>query len=478
MEFPQIQERLIHLRDSPSISISPKIIESGVQAYHQRFPKSLAMFQEIKEVIPGGCEHMNSVQWPYPLIMNKAKGAYLYDIDGNPFIDYLMTSGPCILGHNYPDLSEYVINVIRENGPATGVMCEYELLAAKEIVKHYPTVDQIRFYQSGSEANMAMTRIARLFTNKQKIIKIGGSYHGWTPEFTYDMHIPGTGPMFAHGIPEDYYKHTLSAFPNDIDGLEHLLKTHEAPGKGGVAAIVLEAIGGDSGTFPPSPDYNKQVRELCDKYNTLLVYDEVVTGFRLAMGGAQEYYNVKADISVFGKIVGHEYPSAGAVGASKEIMQMITGKPGEANSDLAKKVFTAGTMAGTNITCAAAYKAIKCIEETNAIEIAATVADRLVEGLNAIFEKYQLPFFAYNFKSIIQLRLSGFYTQDLSKPDALQQITLRRTNLAQYVLLLMLEGINTLQGIRMYTSLMHKDEELIQKTLQGFENFCKKVSQK
>ncbi|MBN2154480.1 MAG: aminotransferase class III-fold pyridoxal phosphate-dependent enzyme [Candidatus Lokiarchaeota archaeon] len=473
MKYEEIIQRLENLRETPPVDVSNSVIEPAIQEFYKRYPKSLAMFEEMKKYIPGGIEHMNSIQYPFPIVINKAQGPYLFDLNGNKFIDYLMTSGPCILGHNYPEVRDYVIEVLRENGPATGVMCEYELLAAKKICEHMENVSKVRFYQSGSEANMAMARIARLYTDKKKIIKVEGSYHGWADQFVTGLHLPGTGPMFAHGIPPEHYSNTVGVMPNDIEGIKKAISDNKD--KGGTAAIVLEACGGDSGTFPPAPGYLEEVREICTENDVLLVFDEVVTGFRLSMGGAQEYYGIDADISVLGKIVGHEYPSAGAVGARDDIMQMILGKGGN-NSEIGQKVFTAGTMAGTNLTSAAAYKAIECIEKTNTIEIAGKVADELSKGLNKIFADYKLPFFTYNFKSIIQLRMSGFYTVDLTKPNAIKEVLQRRENAAKYQILEALEGINTLQSIRMYTSLMHNDNKLINDTLVGFERICQKLS--
>ncbi|TFH31328.1 MAG: aminotransferase class III-fold pyridoxal phosphate-dependent enzyme, partial [Promethearchaeota archaeon] len=465
-DYDDFIQRISNLRDSPPVEAPNNVLKDILPRFDAKFPTSKIRAEEMKKYFPGGVEHMNAVQWPFTVIINKAEGPYLYDLDGNQLIDYLMTSGPCILGHNYPEVRDYVIDVIRENGPATGVMSEYELKAAKAICDSFKTVDQIRFYQSGSEANVAAVRYARLYTDKQKIIKMGGHYHGWADQFVYDLHLPGTGPMFSHGIPRDYYKHTLSVMPNDLVGLEEKLKKHNAPGKKGVAAVILEPCGGDSATFPHAPGYLKRVRELCDEHDTLLIFDEVVTGFRLGVGGAQEYYGVDADITTLGKIIGHEYPSAGAMGAREDIMQMGLGKGGT-DSEVGEKVFTAGTMAGTNITCAAAYKAIECIKKTNTIEVAAKAADELSTKLNELFAQYELPFFTYNIQSILQLRMSGFCAVDLTKTGALEETLIRRENSTKYMALLTLEGINTLQAIRMYTCLQH-DKEIIDKTIVGF----------
>jgi glutamate-1-semialdehyde 2,1-aminomutase len=473
MEYEEIQERLKKLRETPPVKVKEDVMAKAYSEFEQRFNKSKEIHNELKKYIPAGVEHMNSIQKPFPLIIDKADGAYLYDVNGEKFIDYLATSGPCMLGHNYREVKDYVIEVINKSGPMSGLTTQYELEAAKSICKHFNSVEKVRFYQSGTEVAMAMARLARLYTGKSEIIKIQGGYHGWSDQFCLELHIPGTGNMFAKGIPEEYYAHTQTVPPNNIKAIEDIIKNFED--KGGVAAIVLEPFGGDSATFPPYPDYNKEVRELCDKHDVLMVFDEVVTGFRVGMGGAQEYFGIDTDLTMFGKIIGHEYPSAGALGGRSDIMDRLVANAAAGVDD--ENVFTAGTLAGTNVTCAACTKTIECLEKTNALEKSAKTADKLVAGLNDIFATYDLPFFTYNYKSIIQLRLSGFYNVDLTKPNAIMEILSRRENGKDYNVLLALENIITLQAIRAYTTLAHSEDEgrIVGKTLKGFENMCKKI---
>jgi glutamate-1-semialdehyde 2,1-aminomutase len=476
MKYEEILSKIEKLTSQTPVDVPENNYSKALESYNQKFAHSKAIFEDLRTVLPGGIQHMNTLpKNPFPIIMKKAEGAYVYDVDNHSFIDYLSTSGPNILGHNFPEVRNYVLQVLKEEGPCCGLMTEHELLAAKAITKHVKSVKQIRWYQSGTEADMAAVRIARAYTGKQKIIKIMGHYHGWADQFLLDLHIPGTGSLFAYGVPKEYYSHTLSIPPNNIEAIEQTMKKYNGEGDQGIAAVICEPIGGDSGTTPLLPDFNKHLRELCDQYGVLLIFDEVVTGFRLALGGAQEYYGVKADLTTFGKIVAHEYPSAGAVGGPEDIMAITYKGKSPGSTGLGDSVFTAGTMAGNNITCAATYKAIECIEKTNAIGVAAQVADQLVLQLNELFESYNLPFFTYNIKSVIQLWLGGFYGVPLTRPDAFQQIALRQSNNSKYALLLALEGISTLQSIRMYSTLAHEPKYILEKTVLGFENFCKQL---
>ena len=195
--------------------------------------RSLEIFEKAKGIIPGGVEHNLSQNKPFPLAMDRAKGYKVWDVDGNEYIDYLMCGAPIILGHSFEPLDEKIIEIIREKGPATGLTSEYELLAAQEIIKHMPGVEMVRFLQSGTEADMAALRIARAFTGKQKIIKIGGSYHGWSDQMVYSLHIPGTGSLNSKGIPNEIYAHLVDVPPNDFDALEKAFKDNKD--KGGVA---------------------------------------------------------------------------------------------------------------------------------------------------------------------------------------------------------------------------------------------------
>ena len=183
---------------------------------------------------------------PLPVVLAKGEGAYMWDIDGNRYIDFLSMGGPIILGHNYPVIRDNIIELIKEKGPGTGVTSEWETKTIKEIKKHIPSIEKFRFHQSGTEANISAFRVARTFTGKPYIVKIGGSYHGWSSEMVYDMHIPGTRALEAHGIPPEHQKWVKACPPNDEKKMKRIFRNAEK--KGGVAAVIVEALGGESGT--------------------------------------------------------------------------------------------------------------------------------------------------------------------------------------------------------------------------------------
>ena len=350
--------------------------------------------------------------------------------------------------------------IIREKGPSSGLTSEYELLAAQEIINHMPGVEMVRFLQSGTEADMAVIRIARAFTGKLKIIKIGGSYHGWSDQMVYSIHIPGTGAMESKGIPPECFAHIVDVAPNDFDALEKAFKDNKD--KGGIAGVLVEPIGGESGAHPVHPDWNKTIRKLCDQYESLLIFDEVVTGFRLDMGGAQKYYNIMPDLTVLGKIITHGYPSSGAVAGRKDVMSACSGGLGD-------KVFLGGTLAANPISMAACYYALKLMVEHDAVGKAIAYANKITKALNDLFAKRSdLGFFVYNFGPIIHYMTTAFFSFDLKAPDAFTQILTRKQVADDYQLVTLAHGLCTLAGTRMYTCMQH-DDEALNKTLEIWE---------
>jgi glutamate-1-semialdehyde 2,1-aminomutase len=203
-----------------------------------------------------------------------------------------------------------VVRLISERGPAVGLTHENERRFAEEIIKLVPSVEMVRFVASGTEADTLAIRLARVYTRKKKIIKIAGNYHGWSDQLSLSINFPGTGPLDAEGIPKECYQHTIEVFQNDFAGLARAFEQN----KDDIAAVVVEPSGGHAGTFLAHPDWNKALRDLCDQNGSLLIFDEVVTGFRLALGCGEAYYGVRPDLTVFGKIISHGYAGAGAVG--------------------------------------------------------------------------------------------------------------------------------------------------------------------
>jgi glutamate-1-semialdehyde 2,1-aminomutase len=461
-EFEQIQERLAAITSQPLQPIPQERLQTIIADYERRAPRSKKLFEEAKGLIPGGVEHNLSSSFPFPLTMDRAQGCKIWDVDGNVYTDYLMCGAPIILGHNYPPLREAVIEVIREKGPSTGVSSEYEYLAAKAIIERMPSVELVRFLQSGTEAAMAAIRVARTYTHKTKIIKIGGSYHGWSGQVLYDLHIPGSGSFEAHGIPREVRAHTLSVMPNDTAAIESIFEDHHE--NEGVAAVIIEPTGGEAGTHPVAPGFHAFLREICDRYGTLLIFDEVITAFRLARGGAQEYYGVNADLTMMGKIVGHGYPSAGALGGRREVMEVCSAgvQPGM------ERAYVGGTLAANALTCAAAYHALELIDQTNAIDKAGQMARLLVQRLNERFAAYGLPFFAYNYQSIMHIATTAPLSVRLADASALVEIMQRYKVMQEYAAALTVFGLHLLAGSRAYASLAH-DEQAIQETLGVYE---------
>jgi len=457
MEYEEIMERLGRVVSTDLHPVPDDVLEKEKEKFYKTRQKSLKLYEELQSYIPGGVEHNLATNNPFPIAMDRAKGYRMWDIDGNEYVDYLMCGAPIILGHHYDPLDDEIINIIREKGPSTGLTSEYELLAAKKIVEHMPGVDVVRFLQSGTEADMAALRIARAHTQRQKVIKVEGSYHGWYDQYVYSLFIPGTAGLNSPGIPPQTFDTLVEVKPNDFDGLEKAF----AENKDEIACMVVEPVGGESGVHPVHPDWNKRCRELCDAYGALLIFDEVVTGFRLDMGGAQNYFGITPDLTVLGKIVAHGYPSAGAVAGRREVMDIV-------GAGMGQRPYLGGTLAANPISCGACYHAIRLMEENDAVARSTVFADRVTKELNDLFAtRPDLPFFLYNFGPIIHYVTTAFFHVDLTGPKAFEVITRRKTA-EDYQMIAALKGLNSLAGTRMYTCMQH-DDDALKRTLEVWE---------
>ncbi len=481
------------------------------------FPKRhLKTFSIISSV-----QHNLAFNYPFPICVTKAEGAFLYDLDGNKYYDFLQAGGPTILGSNYAPVREKVIELLNDCGPVTGLFHEGELLLAKEINKHMPNVEMFRMLGSGTESVMAAIRVARCATKNKRVIKVGGAYHGWSDQMVYGLKIPGSRQFLeSHGIP-NCYGTTDEVRPNDLAMLEAMLKKNVM--RGGTAAVIVEPVGPESGTRPIDIDYNLKARLLAKKYGALFIFDEVVTGFRVGIHGAAGYFfdeqygykvddtpvtingkpwiiddkklvdgkvvkfkrqgtgrDMYPDLTVFGKIVAGGYPSAGGVGGKKEYVSlMAAGLAG-----MGKKAYVGGTLAANPLSSYAGYLAICEIEKNNACEVAGKAGDRLAAGLKALVKKYNLPFVVYNQGSIVHLECTGAMSFDFSnmcllgslipmlkkKPEMLR----RKVAMEQMGAAYMANGIVTLAGSRLYTSMADTDE-IIDEALRRFDNVFKNV---
>ncbi|NDI98395.1 glutamate-1-semialdehyde 2,1-aminomutase [Flavobacterium sp. LaA7.5] len=321
------------------------------------YQRSSSLFAEASQVIPGG---VNSPVRAFkavggtPIFIKEAKGAYLYDEDDNRFIDYINSWGPMILGHAY----EPVVNAViarAKKGTSFGTPTALETEIAKLAIAMVPNIDKIRFVNSGTEACMSAVRLARGYTKRDKIIKFAGCYHGHSDSFLIQA---GSGAVTfgtpnSPGVTQGTAQDTLLAKYNDLDNVAALFEANP----NNIAAIIIEPVAGNMGCIPPADGFLQGLRELCDANGTLLIFDEVMTGFRLAKGGAQELFGVKADIITFGKVIGGGLP-VGAFAGRHEIMDYLAPSG---------PVYQAGTLSGNPLAMAAGLEMLKALEADNAI---------------------------------------------------------------------------------------------------------------
>jgi glutamate-1-semialdehyde 2,1-aminomutase len=307
------------------------------------YTRSSALFAQAEKVIPGG---VNSPVRAFkgvggtPIFVKEAKGAYLYDEDGNRLIDYINSWGPMILGHAYQPVVDAVVEKAKK-GTSFGMPTEIETQIAELAVSMVPNIDKIRFVNSGTEACMSAVRLARGFSKKDKIIKFAGCYHGHSDSFLIQAGSGAStfGTPNSPGVTQGTAKDTLLARYNDIENVKQLIEAN----KNEIACIIIEPVAGNMGCVPPKEGFLKALRTLCDANNILLIFDEVMTGFRLAKGGAQELFDINADIVCFGKVIGGGLP-VGAFAARNEIMNYLAPLG---------PVYQAGTLSGNPLAMAA-----------------------------------------------------------------------------------------------------------------------------
>jgi len=471
-EYPDtvdIYARLKKLINQPMRKVRHERMQEYIQYFETRCVRSKELTDQAKKLIPGGVQHNLAFNYPFPIAIEKAEGAHLWDVDGNQYIDFLQAGGPTVLGSNYAPVRDRVIEMLQTCGPVTGLFHEYELKLAELIHRFMPNVEMFRMLGSGTEAVMAAIRAARTFTKKKKVIKVGGAYHGWSDSMVYGLHVPGTGRMEAKGIPRGATNNTEEIFPNSLADLRARLILNVL--LGGTAAVILEPVGPESGTRPVPFDFNSKVRQLCDEFGALLIFDEVVTGFRLGLGGAQGYFNVKPDLTVFGKCISGGYPMAGGVGGRAEVVSCFAAGIGGKG----ERAYVGGTLSANPLSCVAGYYALLEMERTNAPVLAGRAGDRLTKGLQDIIEEHHLPFVAFNQGSICHLETSGVMLLDLHNPFKLmKELKPRKEMMEEMGAAYMASGLITLAGSRMYTSMADTDE-VIDEALRRFESVLSSV---
>lgn len=464
-------EELDELINKPIYSIAPEALKAYEEEYFgEKCKRSREMLHEAIKYIPGGVQHNLAFNYPFPLVFTKADGAYLEDLDGNRYFDFLQAGGPTVLGSNPPEVREKVIELLNTCGPSTGLFHEFEYRIAKLVTELIPSVTWLRLLNSGTEACMVAIRIARLATKKKQILKMGGAYHGWSDQHAYGIRVPGSKFTQAHGIPRFIFKGIDEFFPGNLKSLERKLRLNLL--RGGTAAVMLEPVGPESGTRPISVDFVKGAAELCKKYGALLVFDEVVTAFRLSPHGAQGIMGVDPDLTVFGKVIAGGYPGAGGIGGKKEYRKYLAA--GIQTGDKVKKALVGGTMAATPLSALAGYYTLKRIAETGACERANAMGDRLTAGLKRLIKKHNLPFVAFNQGSICHLETVGTmhfsvnWLKPWTIPRVLHETSVRKAEMEHMGAAYMAEGLVTLAGSRLYTSAAYT-EEMIDQALAAFD---------
>ncbi|MBX7152281.1 glutamate-1-semialdehyde 2,1-aminomutase [bacterium] len=344
--------------------------------------KSEKLFERAKQFIPGG---VNSPVRAFksvgrsPLFIQKASGSKMTDADGNEYIDYVGSWGPMILGHAHPAILE-AINKTALDGTSFGAATEREIEMAELICSIMPSIEMVRMVNSGTEATMSAIRLARAYTKRDKIIKFEGCYHGHADSFLIKA---GSGAMTlgipdSPGVSASIASGTLTARYNDIESIKTLIGSNPND----IAAIIVEPIVGNMGCIPPQNDFLKKLRTLCDEHKIVLIIDEVMTGFRVALGGAQELYNVKADLTTLGKIIGGGLP-VGAYGGKKEIMQLVAPSG---------PMYQAGTLSGNPLAMAAGMAILQILKNDSSIYKQLENKSAILEkGLDEIIQKHQLP---------------------------------------------------------------------------------------
>lgn len=367
--------------------------------------RSAALFEKAKKYIPGG---VNSPVRAFravggnPVFMSSAKGAHLFDEDGNAYVDLINSWGPMILGHAHPEVEAAVIEAVK-GSPSFGAPTAREVAMAELICSMVPSLEKVRMVNSGTEATMSAIRVARGFTGREKIIKMEGCYHGHGDSF---LIAAGSGALTfgspdSPGVTQGTAKDTLIAPFNNLEAVDLLIEKNADQ----IAAVILEPVVGNMGCVPPLPGYLEGLRERCTRHGIVLIFDEVMTGFRLARGGAQERFGVTPDMTTLGKIIGGGLP-VGAYGGKKEIMEVVSP---------AGPVYQAGTLSGNPLAMAAGMAMLNMLQKTPSIyDQIDNATAQLADGMQAQCKKYGLPGFVNRVGSMFTLFFTNTQVVDFN----------------------------------------------------------------
>jgi len=371
--------------------------------------KSEQLFEQAQKIIPGGVNSpvraFNGVGGS-PCFIKRAEGAYIFDADDKAYIDYVGSWGPMILGHNHPVILDAVINTAK-NGLSFGAPTELEITMAEKVRELVPSMECLRMVSSGTEATMSAIRLARGFTGRDKILKFEGCYHGHADSLLVKA---GSGALTmgvpnSPGIPEDFAKHTLTVSYNNIDEVKEIFAKYADE----IACIIVEPVAGNMNCIPPVAGFLEGLREVCDQYSSVLIFDEVMTGFRVALGGAQAHYNIKPDLTTLGKVIGGGMP-VGAFGGKQEIMDYIAP---------VGPVYQAGTLSGNPIAMAAGLASLTELAQGDKHQQLSAATEKLAMGLKAAAERNGISL-SINY---VGAMFGFFFTEDKNTITTYEQAT-------------------------------------------------------
>lgn len=420
------------------------------------YKNSKDIFEKAVNIIPGGVNSpvraFKSVEKEFPIFIKSANKAHVIDEDGNKYIDFIQSWGPMILGHN----DERVIKAVQEalvDGCSFGLPTKKEVELAELIISMVPSIEKVRLTTSGTEATMAAVRVARAYTKKNKILKFEGCYHGHSDSL---LVAAGSGLLTegyqdSNGLTEGVLKDTLTLPFGNLKKVEELMKKEE------IACIIVEPIPANMGLIETKKEYLKGLRKLCTEYNTLLIFDEVISGFRIATGGAQQHYGITPDLTTLGKIIGGGYP-VGAFGGKKEIMDMIAP---------VGNVYHAGTLSGNPISVTAGFETLTILKNTPSIytELEEKV-DYIVEGIYKLSEKYNVPVSINKAGSLFTI-----FFIDIEKVETLEDVMASDTSKYSKYFNVMLENGVVVPPSKFEAHFMGitHSEEILNETLSAME---------
>ncbi len=415
--------------------------------------KSEQLFEQAQKIIPGGVNSpvraFNGVGGT-PCFIKRAQGAYIYDADDNAYIDYVGSWGPMILGHNHPAILEAVISTAN-NGLSFGAPTEVEITMAEKVRELVPSMESLRMVSSGTEATMSAIRLARGYTGRDKILKFEGCYHGHADALLVKA---GSGALTlgvpnSPGIPEDFAKHTLTVSYNNIEEVKEVFAKYADE----IACIIVEPVAGNMNCIPPVEGFLEGLRDICDQYSSVLIFDEVMTGFRVALGGAQAHYNIKPDLTTLGKVIGGGMP-VGAFGGKQEIMDYIAP---------VGPVYQAGTLSGNPIAMAAGLASLTELAQGNKHQQLSSATEKLAMGLKAAAERNGISL-SVNY---VGAMFGFFFTEDKNTITTYEQATQSDAEMFKKFFHLMLdEGVYLAPSSYEtgFLSTAHSDD-IIEKTL-------------